>query len=301
MLRSAVRGLFRRSSPLLPETAPVAVVAGTDGFTPLFVPQPESPVVWPAARLALNHQLWGQGFIFPGGEIETLRLARPLGVSASGSLLIAGAGSGGPACTVASNLGAWVTAVDTDPSLLAAARRLVGQAQLGKKIVVAAWDPDNPTLGQKTHHHCLALEPFRGPHPEPILDALTRALKPGGHIVIAELTAPEPLDGADPTVRRWTDLEYRDPAQLLAPVAITRMLKRLGLDVRVVEDISQRHLEHAMLGWRVLLRDIGPKPDRHEAAHLVREAELWLLRRRLIRDGRLRMMRWHAIGHAPVV
>ena len=29
---------------------------------------------------------------------------------------------------------------------------------------------------------------------------------------------------------------------------------------------------------------------------MVAEAELWLLRRRLIRDGRLRMMRWHAIS-----
>jgi hypothetical protein len=51
-----------------------------------------------------------------------------------------------------------------------------------------------------------------------------------------------------------------------------------------------------MLGWRVLMRDLDRKPSAMEAAQLVAEAELWLLRRRLIRDGRLRMMRWHAIG-----
>jgi hypothetical protein len=65
--------------------------------------------------------------------------------------------------------------------------------------------------------------------------------------------------------------------------------------------MSQRHLEHAMLGWRVVLRDLDRKPSRQEAVQLVREAELWLLRRRLIREGQLLMMRWHAISHAPIV
>jgi len=89
---------------------------------------------------------------------------------------------------------------------------------------------------------------------------------------------------------------------VLASVAVTRMLARVGLDVRVTEDISQRHVEQAILGWRLMTRDLlDHKPNRQEAAELVREAELWLLRRRLIRDGRLRMMRWHAISRAPIV
>ncbi len=57
-----------------------------------------------------------------------------------------------------------------------------------------------------------------------------------------------------------------------------------------------------MLGWRILLRDLHDnKPTPHQAVQLVAEAELWLLRRRLIRSGRLRMMRWHAISRlAPI-
>jgi SAM-dependent methyltransferase len=202
---------------------------------------------------------------------------------------------------VARNLGAWVTGLDTDPSLLAAARSLVHRAQMGKKVSIKAWDPDDPAFEARTHHHCLALEPFLCGRPEPILDGLARALKPGGQMVITGLTAPAPLNPADPTVRRWAELDHRDPAHLVAPIAITRMLGRVGLDVRVAEDMSQRHLDHAMLGWRVLLRDLDRKPSRQEAVLLVREAELWLLLRRLIKDGRLRMMRWHAITHVPIV
>jgi SAM-dependent methyltransferase len=260
-----------------------------------------SPAVWPAGRLALTDQLWGSGFVFPGGEIETLRLTRPLGLSAAASLLIVGVGNGGPAAAVARNLGAWVTGLDTDPSLLAAAQGLVQRSQLTKKVSIKAWNPDDPAFDARTHHHCLALEPFQRGRPEPILDGLARALKPGGQMVITGLTAPVPLNAADPTVRRWAELEHRDPAHLVAPIAVTRMLGRVGLDVRVAEDMSQRHLDHAMLGWRVLLRDLDRKPSRQEANLLVREAELWLLLRRLIKDGHLRMMRWHAITHVPIV
>ena len=74
--------------------------------------EPAARVVWSPARLALVHQLWGSGFVFPGGEIETLRLARPLGASEATSLLIVGVGSGGPASSVASNMGTWVTGME---------------------------------------------------------------------------------------------------------------------------------------------------------------------------------------------
>lgn len=301
-LTSAVRGWLRRPPAHPFET--VQPVLNPAALGPEAIAEPEKSEIrtaWPATRLALTNRLWGTGFIVPGGETEVLRLARPLGVSAAASLLILGVGSGGPASVVTCNLGAWVTGMDNDPSLLAAARGLITRSRLQKKVSIAAWNPVHPDFDGKTYHHCLALEPFHDAQPEPILDALVRALKPGGQVVITELAAPEPLKATDPVVRRWAELEHRDPADMLAPVTVTRMLGRVGLDVRVAEDMSQRHLEHAIVGWRALLHDLrDKKPSRQEAAQLVREAELWLLRRRLIRDGRLRMMRWNAMSRIPI-
>jgi hypothetical protein len=170
MLSSAVRGLFRRSwSRPVGNVRTVAVATGgaLQATAGAAIPEAPAPTTWPAARLALTDQLWGPGFIFPGGEIETLRLTRPLGLSAAASLLIVGVGNGGPAAAAARNLGAWVTGLDTDPSLLAAARRLIHQAQMTKKVSIKAWDPDEPAFEAKSHHHCLALEPFQRGRPEP--------------------------------------------------------------------------------------------------------------------------------------
>ena len=96
---------------------------------------------WPPSRIALTNRLWGPGFIFPGGEMETLRLTRPMGAAASASLLVVGIGAGGPASAITRNFGAWVTGLDNDPGLLASARTFINKAQLTKKIRIEAWNP----------------------------------------------------------------------------------------------------------------------------------------------------------------
>ena len=295
MLSTAVRLMFGRS-PTPVETAALAEPVPVS--PPASVPRGD----WPPERIALTNRLWGTGFIVPGGEAEILRLARPLGAASSSSLLLVGVGAGGPATAVTRNFGAWVTGLDNDAMLLAAAKSVVAKAQLAKKIRIGSWDPHAPTFAPHSHHHCLALEPLHGAQPEPILDGLVKALRPGGQLVMTELIADKPLNPNDPTVARWAALERRDPDGLVAGIAITRMLGRVGLDVRIAEDISARHLEQAMLGWRILLRDLqGRKPPKQEAAQMVAEAELWLLRRRLMRAGKLRLMRWHAIGSLPII
>ena len=52
-----------------------------------------------------------------------------------------------------------------------------------------------------------------------------------------------------------------------------------------------------LLGWTTVLETLraeAARPSPQAAAALVAEAEAWLLRLRLLRDGRLRLLRWHA-------
>lgn len=81
--------------------------------------------------------------------------------------------------------------------------------------------------------------------------------------------------------------------------AIDSALGRLGYDIRIEEDMSPRHMKLAILGWKALLRGLkDSKPDRARAAGIVVEAELWTRRIRLMHQGRIRMMRWHAINRS---
>jgi SAM-dependent methyltransferase len=285
-----VRTLFGRAAP---DLMPLAA-------TPRQPPRPElpppEPTLWPAGRLAVAEALWGEGYLFPGGEAETLRLARPLGLSAAASLLVVGAGSGGPPRSIASHLGSWVSGFEYDPALVSLAAARCAGAGLGRRAGVARWDPDEPAFRARHYHHGLALEPLRVARPEAALAAIAGALKPSGQLLLVEAVADTPLEPDDPVVAAWLRLDGRThppPTEM----AVTRMLGRLGLDVRLAEDISSRHAGQALQGWRAavaILRD--HPPDARRAAALVTEAELWLLRLRLIRAGKLRLVRWIALG-----
>src|SRR5690242_7615549 len=70
MLLDSVRNWFGGAvQDAGPTRAPAAELAGPSSACS----SPEPPVDWPPARIAVVESLWGEGFLFPGGEEETLR------------------------------------------------------------------------------------------------------------------------------------------------------------------------------------------------------------------------------------
>ena len=271
--------------------------AAPESAAPDFAAVPSVTKLWSSARLRLTDALWGDGYQMPGGEPELLRLAKPLGLSDASSVLMIGVGSGGAPVSVAANLGAWITGFETDPDLAEAARSRAAMSKAKRRIKIESWNPAAPAFPEKYFNHCIALEPLGGHAAEPILAALADALKSGGQLMMTGFVIGEDAAAADPGILRWEQLEQRHCDTPRHEVTITRVLGRLGFDVRVVEDVSGRHLHQAVIGWRRLLRGMEhERPAPPEAAQLVREAEMWLTRHRLMRDGRLRLMRWHALG-----
>jgi len=123
------------------------------------------------------------------------------------------------------------------------------------------------------------------------------ALKPGGQLTLVETVADVPLPPKDHDVVHWARLEHRRPEALPSEIAITRILGRLGFDVRIAEDISTRHVQQALIGWRRLVRAMETeRPPLWQTALLVEEAELWLQRLKLFRAKQLRLVRWHGIS-----
>ena len=282
------RGRHDPQGPTVPEDLPMSdLPAIPAAITALAA---SHAATWSSARLAIEEELWGHGFLTPGGGTEILRFANPIGLSAASTLLLLGAGAGGPAQILATDLGAGVTAFEADPDLAEIAARRIQRAgaAMAKRATVARWDRDDPHFRPRMAHHALLLDAIRAAEPAPILSAIASALKPHGQIVVVETVAPTPLDPDDPAIAAWFALEGRSTA-LPDPDTITRALKRLSFDVRVVDDTSARQMRLAVIGWRHFVRMLArerPSPER--AGAVVAQAELW--------TRRIRMMRWHAVG-----
>ena len=267
-------------------------------------PSTPSLVHWNASRLLVAQHLWGDGYITAGGGNEAKHLATPIGLSSAATVLLLGAGAGGVAALMVTEFGAWVVGYEADPQLQAAAvehLRMAGPA-VTKRATVELFDPLAPQFRTNFCHHAVVLDTIRAAPIEPFLGAISLALKAHGQIVMAEFVATAPLDPTDPAIAAWCRLEARSPGLHSEP-AITRALARLGFDVRVVEDISARHMQLCLRGWKDLVRGMGgTKPSPAEASAIVHEAELWTRRIRLIHSGVIRLVRWHVLGavHAKV-
>ncbi|MEJ0015647.1 MAG: hypothetical protein WDN25_03620 [Acetobacteraceae bacterium] len=267
---------------------------------PSLVPDPSLPEdddpAWPSARISVAEALWGEGFLFPGGGAEVLRLAKPLGLTAASSLLLIGAGTGGAARRITAEFGVWVTGYEANLRLTELSNERSQRAGLGRRAQVEHWDPLAPKFPPRYFHHGMALEPLRGAAPGPFLTAAAQALKPSAQFVLVETVADRPLSATDPMVATWSGLDHRVP-EVPTELAITNALGRLGFDVRIVEDISRRQTQQALEGWHEAVRAMeGARPTLRQLAVVVREAEMWLARCRLMRAGHLRLVRWHAIA-----
>ena len=286
---ASVTGLFRR--PRKPPGTAEAERPDRALPAPLAMPtgapaRQGCPPEW----MTVADALWGTGFDMPGGEEEVLRLAAPLGLSAACSVLLVGCGAGGPARCLAERLETWVHGFEHDPTLLAAAARHCAAAGLGRRTRIEAWEPDAPRFPARASHHGLALEPLRHGTAALVLPAVAAALRPGGGLVLVEAVA----EAAAP-LAEWLRSERRESPPTEA--AITEALEELGFDVRVVEDVTERHVQLMVRGWRDLVEAMGgERPTPSRAAPVVREAERWLRRARLMRSGHVRLMRWHALG-----
>jgi SAM-dependent methyltransferase len=260
-------------------------------------PQADPPGVWTPRRVRFAASLWGEGFLSPGGEEEALRLCKPLGLQESHSLLILGAGLGGPARAITSAWGTWVTGFERDPELAAAGEALSRKAKVEKKAEIRPYDPAAPSFRPNYFHHALVQEELWTVEDKPrLLEAVATALKPGGQLVMTDLTlGAAGLSFEDETARAWARLD-RSPAHLEPAEEQTGLLARNGFDVRIAEEISARQVQQAVAAWREMVDLlVAQPPTRAQALTVIQEAELWLRRLALLRSGRLRLMRWHAI------
>ena len=276
MRMSLIDRLFRRVPP------PVALAEGPDLSDAGAMSLAEVSVCtgWTAGQLAQAEALWGEGCVWPGGAEEFKRLAAPLELSPAHSLIVLGDGAAGAARVLAADLGAWVSAYESDKVLHDAAEdwRKRGGAALAKRATVAVWDKARAVFPARGFHHAMLLDGLSSTSGAPeqtalVLSGLARAVKAGGQIVVVQ-TVEGPEDDA----------------------AIVVALEQAGCDVRVVEDESARHARLVLHAWKLLLRRLREsRPTPAEAAALVQEAAIWLIRLRGVREGRIRVMRWGAI------
>lgn len=264
--------------------------ASEEGASPVRAEVPQ--LTWNEARIELSQSVWGKGYSTPGGEAYVLDLVKSLGLTPAMSVLDLGAGLGGAARTMAQQFGCWVTAMEADVDLATAGMLLSDKAGLAKKAPVQECDFTSLDLKEGTYD-CVFSNGvlFTVEDKDQLLEQIGGCLKDRGQLVVSDYVAAD----AEQLPADWIASESIPPKPWTVE-NYSASLEKLGYDVRVVEDISDRFKQVVVRGWTKFLSSIeGAGQQDATKRALVPEIELWTRRVQAVDGGQLRVCRIHAL------
>ena len=240
----------------------------------------------------------GRGFSFPAGNWKPCGWPARSGLSAASSLLLVGAGSGGPPCSVASHLGVWVTGYEADATLAGARQRTQHPHR-----------PRPPGHDRDVGPRRARFRPRLFPSRHGVRAAGGRQPRVGADRDRRRPEAGRPAH-ADPDRRRYScwirtipwwsagrawnsAAPLRPPHPPPSPACSAASASMCGSS-RISPTVTcNRRCSAGDVWWATWSRS---KLTARQAGPLVTEAERWLLQLRLFQAGKLRRVRWHAIG-----
>jgi len=266
------------------------------------ITRPDMP--WDAARAEISQLVWGDGFCGPGGPDHVINMVKLLVLTPEKSMVDIGAGLGGPARAIAQTYGIWITGYEHDPELAAAGNELSVMAGLTKKAPVKHYDFDKPTAFERHFDRALAKESlFTIRDKRTLFGQIESSLKDNGLFLITDYVAANDQAAASPAFADWCAHEPVEPhpATLESLVAD---LESVRLGIRVNEDVSEHYAHLISRSWADADQIVAKLIKRGKEGLalvdvLLREAEMWTRRAKLLRSGELRVQRILAHKQAP--
>ncbi|RMF15859.1 MAG: methyltransferase domain-containing protein [Alphaproteobacteria bacterium] len=293
---AALRAANGKDSPEEVEEPPVVEDEQPEEPEPSATPEiPIDP--WDDRRAEIAQYIWGEGYCGPGGPEHVISMSKLLALSPKQSLLEIGSNLGGPARTLAQKFGVWVTGYESSPNLVELANEISHRKGLLKKAEVFHYDPDTITDFDRRYDRALAKESlYQVENKAHLLEVVEAHMKPGALFLITDYVLGDESWVATDEYREWRDRESeRRRPRLTTAEDIVSMLKKVRFNIRVNEDVSDHYIELINESWKGADRvaeKVATQDDGEALVQtLLREAEFWSTRVRLLRDGKLRVRR----------
>jgi cyclopropane fatty-acyl-phospholipid synthase-like methyltransferase len=250
---------------------------------------------WTAESVDIAQYIWGEGYCGPGGPEYVVALSKLLALSPEMSMLQIGAELGGPARVLADKFGVWMTGYEDSEVLVEKGQELSKMSGLEKKAALSHYDPENIDEFERKFDRALAKESlFTIQNKEKMISAIEEKLKPGGVMLITDyVIADESVVGKD-SYKEWKVGERRAPYPILAD-ELKGILKANNLQVRVSEDISDQYIDMINQAWagadKVAANLAKEENGTRLIQTLMREAEFWTRRKKMLESGDLQLFR----------
>src|SRR5262249_7310557 len=136
-----------------------------------------------------------------------------------------------------------------------------------------------------------------------------KALKPRGQFLLIDYVLDDSASEETPEIAVWINQEPKPP-KVWKRAEYEKAMAAEGLDLRVVDDLSDRYIHFITDAWSRWREVVAPvdataakEPSRLQALRraLATEADLWAQRFETLKSGKLKVMRFYALKPPPEV
>lgn len=250
---------------------------------------------WDEATVDIAQYIWGKGFCGPGGPEYIVSLSKLLALSPEMSMLQIGAGLGGPSRVLVDRFGVWITGFEESEMLVEKGRKLSKMAGLEKKAQIEQYTPEGFEGFDRKYDRALSKEAlFTIEDKDNMISKIEEKLKPGGLFLMTEyVIGSDAVLGRD-KYKEWVVGERRHPFPIMSNELVD-LLKKNHLQVRVSEDISLQYVEMINQAWAGADEVAAKLAKREDGTMMIqtlmREAEFWTRRKKLLESGDLKLWR----------
>jgi len=250
---------------------------------------------WDDDKVNVNQYIWGPGFCGPGGPDYIVQLSKLMALSPEMSMLQIGASIGGPARVLADKFGVWITGYEQSETLVNAGNELSIKMGMEKKAEIIHYNPETvDDFGRKFDRAISKEAMFTIKNKKNLISCIEEKLKPGGLILMTDYVLGSEATVAKDSYKEWKVGERTEPFPVLAE-ELEDMFKKVHMQVRVSEDITDTYvsmINGAWAGADAVAAKLAREPEGSRLIQvLMREAEFWTRRKKLLESGDIRLWR----------
>ncbi len=254
----------------------------------------EEDKIWPRARKKMAQQIWGEGFLTAGGEEFALFLSKSFSPLAKGMMFLdMNANIGGMMNVLSRKYGLHVEGYESSDALFRGGKDYL--ARIGAEISpLQPYNPEDFELKEQAYDGALVREILHQvENKEEFLKRICQSLKERGQILIVDyVLAKEGVQSKQ--IMQWIMAEPVRPS-LWSSNAIQEALRALDMEVRIVDDITEKYIAQVSRGWKQYLSKVSQSPpDPKIFALLLQEVRLWAGRIEILKSGEVRMLQIYA-------
>ena len=257
---------------------------------------------WSEARIQVAQLIWGQGYCGPGGPENVIAMSKLLALSPKQSAMVIGAGLGGPARVLAQEFGVWISGYENSEELAARGMKMSKDAGLEKKAPIYYKDFDEIEPFERNFDRAYSKEAFFTIQKKAeLLKEIYKNLKEDSLFLVTDYVIRDIESMQDSDVQKWLRQEPLDPYPITSETMV-KYLEEAGFNIRVNEDITEHYIELIQEAWAnadqvvKTLSARGPEAADNLQA-IMKEAQFWSQRTKLLRSGMLQVHRY--LAHKP--